>query len=922
MIRLVDVSKDYIISKKAGVSIPALKSVSLEFSGFGFVTVTGKSGSGKTTLLNILGGLDAPTSGAVEFNGRSLWALRAFELDCLRAVSIGYVFQDYNLLNDYSVSENVKLAVKFQTGDKNEIERRATEALKTVGLGDLGGRKISQLSGGQQQRVAIARVLAQNAPVIICDEPTGNLDSKTALEITEILKDMSKEKLVIVVTHDEETVNNYADRVIRLKDGEVVEDTVVKRFHAAAGASSGNTANAAVNAAEPSTDDAVNAGAEVAVDAIKLSTDIAEDAGAEITANAADCRVTDIITADAASDKKAPPDKNTALGDTEKPGKRKGGFAVKYRRLSLRDTLIMVGKNLCNTKIAGLMILILSIAAFSLFTVFYSLSNYNSQSAFVETLKHNRQYVFTVTKYIDSSGTEQTVAGEVFVYGPQIYYEAVRIEDIAGLDKLVDGKAEFYPSYFFGKNFQDFFPNFIAAADTGFEYNISGFREVIAVADFSKFNMPLLYGRFPRAANEILIYDYAAACMLEHGLLRGQISDAVGAEFTDTDTGFKMKISGVLESDYERYSYIKYKKDNYDFEETYLTSLQTVYAMPSFIDLLEAERPYQSVLKLYAVSEQGLTDIAAKKIKYSAIAPAAKNIFAAIENYGDTEGVWLTKRQLADILGVKSEDLTLQAAEDFLNDGFIGADRYYYDWSIEKSLPFSSGFTVLGVVDGADGYSDGAINFFTAEPIPFSNAAFRQIYISLGKDWKINEKILSLFVWSDGRDERFYRENPDYIKVGYTDYTAVGILIRDADDYISTVRSFADDITLITAIAAMLGIVLFTAGAIKKNSYKIGVLKSLGAGNLDITFVFGLEIVLIFLAAFAVSIGISFLLMSRINSEFTGVFKSDLVFFAIKPIYLLSVFSISASAVIVATLIPLIRLYLTAPMSIIKNNRK
>lgn len=222
MLQLINVKKIY--RTKAG-EVAALDGVDLLFPETGMVFVTGKSGSGKTTLLNVVGGLDGIDSGEILVYGKKFSEFTADEYDSYRNTLIGFIFQEYNLLTDYNIEKNVGIADELQgkKTDKAELER----VLASVGIENFQGRKPGQLSGGQKQRVAIARALIKNPKIIMADEPTGALDSATGIQVIEELKRLSREKLVIVISHDLELAKNYADRIIRLVDGKVVEDVTI-----------------------------------------------------------------------------------------------------------------------------------------------------------------------------------------------------------------------------------------------------------------------------------------------------------------------------------------------------------------------------------------------------------------------------------------------------------------------------------------------------------------------------------------------------------------------------------------------------------------------------------------------------------------------------------------------------------------------
>lgn len=222
MLQCKNIIKDYVSGDEI---VHALKGVSLSFREHEFVSILGQSGCGKTTFLNIIGGLDHYTSGDLIINGKSTKDYCDKDWDTYRNHQVGFVFQSYNLIMHQSVLSNVELALTLTGVNKEERRKRAIEALNKVGLSDQIHKKPTQMSGGQMQRVAIARAIVNNPDIILADEPTGALDSATSVQIMEILKEISKDKLVIMVTHNPQLADEYSSRIIRLKDGSLVSDS-------------------------------------------------------------------------------------------------------------------------------------------------------------------------------------------------------------------------------------------------------------------------------------------------------------------------------------------------------------------------------------------------------------------------------------------------------------------------------------------------------------------------------------------------------------------------------------------------------------------------------------------------------------------------------------------------------------------------
>ncbi len=225
IVEVQDLKKDYVLEK---ITVPALRSVTLKVEKGEFIAIMGASGSGKSTFMNIIGCLDRPTSGTYLLDGMDVSKLKRDELAVIRNKKIGFVFQGFNLLKRTSALDNVELPMFYNGLSAEERKERAAAALKTVGLEGRESHHPNQLSGGQQQRVAIARALVNNAPIILADEPTGNLDSKTSEEIMHLFVRLNEQAgiTIVLVTHEHD-IAAYSKRTISFKDGTIISDEPV-----------------------------------------------------------------------------------------------------------------------------------------------------------------------------------------------------------------------------------------------------------------------------------------------------------------------------------------------------------------------------------------------------------------------------------------------------------------------------------------------------------------------------------------------------------------------------------------------------------------------------------------------------------------------------------------------------------------------
>lgn len=376
---------------KGGAEVRAVDDVSVAFNEKGMVFLLGKSGSGKSTLLNLCGGLDSPDGGEIVVKGRSSKDFTQADFDSYRNTFVGFVFQEYNILDEFSVEDNIALALELQ--GKNKDKAAVAEILSKVDLTDFAKRKPNTLSGGQKQRVAIARALVKNPEIILADEPTGALDSNTGKQVLDTLKKLSEEKLVIVVSHDREFAEQYGDRIIELKDGKIISDVTKTKIAAA-------TASENVSFIGDDTVSVKDGSALTDEDMKKIRSFLSAKSGnvviasgeKEVSAYKKVARIDD----DGAKE---------SFRDTEKsdvPEKKYGADDSKLirSRLPVRHAVRIGASGLKVKPFRLFFTILLSFIAFAMFGLFSTLTFYDAKTTAIETYKNSDyDYLFTNKLY-------------------------------------------------------------------------------------------------------------------------------------------------------------------------------------------------------------------------------------------------------------------------------------------------------------------------------------------------------------------------------------------------------------------------------------------------------------------------------------------------------------------------------------------
>ncbi len=480
MLEIINVKKIY--KTRAG-SLAALDGLSVNFPDHGMVFVTGKSGSGKTTLLNIVGGLDSFDSGEIVIDGKRFSKFTLGEYSAYRNTVIGFIFQEYNLLPDYTIEKNIKIATELQ-GQKHDA-KKLNDLLEMVDLKGLNKRKPSELSGGQKQRVAIARALIKNPKIIMADEPTGALDQATGIQVMDTLKKLSKEKLVIVVSHDMEMAEKYADRILRLVDGKLVEDVTI-------------------------TDDKITSSIIEENESLKIKMGATLDKNETLTLLNAIRDKKKIVAFDSEFVRNKVPTSQVACqtaedlqSTTTEKDKKKKTFVKSKMKLS---SSMFLGVRSLNVKPVRLIFtIIFSVLAFAMFGIFDSLSNFDELRAVTNILKSGDYPTITASAQYNNNGLSSHIRvnqGVIDNLNNNTGYDFRGLYEIDDLNEYGTGRALYIKE-----------PDIINTVPQGKSYYFKVLNDIVEfsddeitgegkqgdVVDPDGFNMKIVCGEWPSA---------------------------------------------------------------------------------------------------------------------------------------------------------------------------------------------------------------------------------------------------------------------------------------------------------------------------------------------------------------------------------------------------------------------------------------
>jgi len=520
MLEIKNLTKVY--KTKGGVDVKALNDVSTVFPETGMVFLLGKSGSGKSTLLNVCGGLDSPTSGEIIVKGKSSKNFTQSDFDSYRNTFVGFIFQEYNILNEFTVEENIALALELQ--GKSKDKEAINELLDKVDLKGYGNRKPNTLSGGQKQRIAIARALIKSPEIIMADEPTGALDSATGKQVFETLKKLSKDTLVMVVSHDREFAETYADRIIELKDGKIISD-VTKTSEKEEKLSSnvsvvGNTLCikngskltdndfSSIKSFLSTTDnDVIISKSEEDIKKIKKITKINDKGEKEVF-------------------------KDTIDSNIELKNYKKEDSKFIKSKLPLRHAFKIGVSSLKNKPIRLLFTIGLCASAFVMFGILSTMTFYNSDATFIETLKNSNYDLIQMSKEYEINETNYEYGEEIFSYsttGEGTFNDEELKKYVNQFGNQVFGGVTIYSSFSVQSSPSKYWLNKI---------------NTIAYLNEANSLHSTINGSYPKNDDEIVISSYTANVIFNNKIYDNENNKLVDLKKPEDVIGKKINIDG------------------------------------------------------------------------------------------------------------------------------------------------------------------------------------------------------------------------------------------------------------------------------------------------------------------------------------------------------------------------------------------
>lgn len=943
MIEVRNLYKTY--KPKKGKAVEALKNISLKFEDKGLVFILGKSGSGKSTLLNMLGGLDKFDAGEIIIKGKSSSDFTQSDFDSYRNTFIGFIFQEYNILNDFTVGANIALSMELQ--GKKPTKEALNSILDEVDLTGFASRKPNELSGGQKQRVAIARALIKNPEIIMADEPTGALDSNTGKQVFDTLKKLSEDKLVIVVSHDREFAEQYGDRVIELADGEIISD--IKKYVAKA-----SSVSDGIDIIEDKLIH-IKSGYELTENDLKMINDYLKQNTDSDSFISIDSKTNDDIRRAAKIDDSG---NREAFHDTtdeslDIPDYSPDDFKLIRSRLPLHNSLKMALGSLKKKPFRLIMTIILSTVAFTLFGLVNTMSTYDPVKSGTDSIIDSSVNYTAFTKEVNSDGS---------------FYEQQLLTD-----DDVDRISKKFPKLTFNKvispmtadlTIENLFNSDAINADSYFNYYITMFSGVVHVTDSTLSDMDYkITGRLPENDNEVAITSIAAESFIKAGYRKDEKqekaidikleTDLIGKTLSLSLGGYKeFTITGIIDTGYDVDRYSEYKEahseeslslkdymmiseknvvDAYSYHTMLFTSENifneisdsnigvesngSSYSTNFYdnsvnnnwynINYLAEYRMINDTIKSNIIlfdesKELGPTDIVIPVSLLAGNADASLNakIFGNIHDNGSA----LTEENIAAIKTAITENMDSLKSFPIMMECGSASNGWNFT---------SKTMNVAGVyVDIDTPYYGLAIlhdGFFKEAGIS-DDGKYKTVIADMPSDRSAITDIVKYSLDNGVKDMRYPLNN------------CTSYMVSNVNDIISTIKPVFLYTGIFFAVFAALMLMNFITTSISYKKREIGILRAVGARGTDVFKIFFNESLIIALINWLLSIIVTGVIVLIINTTCRSTYNLSITILHFGIIQLILMLIISTGVAFIASFIPVYKVSKKKPIEVIRKN--
>ncbi len=902
-----------IYKPKKGVPVVALDKVSLKFPETGMVFLLGKSGSGKSTLLNLLGGLDGYNGGEIVIKGVSSKEFKQKHFDSYRNTYVGFIFQEYNVLDDFTVGANIALAIELQNRKASDSE--VNEILKEVDLEGFGARKPNELSGGQKQRVAIARALVKKPQIIMADEPTGALDSNTGRAIFDTLKKLSKNKLVIVVSHDREFAETYADRIIELADGRVISDVELDNGTEEIKEElifEGNTVN-------------VPAGYHITEEDRKAINEYIEKLGSSANINLGT----------KLSNRRFKPTDQSKISATDTV------FNLIKSKLPFKNAFKIGASSLKHKKIRLVITILLSCISFGLFGLADTFGAYNHINTCTNSLIDTGfEYVATakskhigegIDSYWRDYGYNLSNADiDEIAHNTSVKMHGVYVPQNSELDfskhinpeiKLTETDYSVYSTYFSG--FAEI--NESTIADMGFKLLAGslpdGTKNEIAISEY-------VFEIFKKASYS----DGAVVTLLDgkQGYLYNEIKtheDIIGKKIKLSETEYT--VTAVIDTNFNLERYIKLTE-----KKEYQSNADQLVDMLLYSEFSSSARySYASIAMVgdgllnKMISERPpMTQITEGYISfYSNDMGVDSRYLAKLSDIGGEKIVWLNGEKTA--LGEKEIIATTDCLYRYSEDAVISSENYdeYYTKMLEGKTDFSAsmnifsegehkneeGYKLVGVIVTDEGKSKLESTVVCSDSLftTFADSKENIYEFSVGAMPEAKEEVRNLVSYC-------YREDSD---IRYQIQNSVTFELDSINEALKMMSKVFLYIGLGFALFAALMLANFIGTSISYKKQEIGILRAIGSRSNDVFRIFFAESFIIAMINFllsAIGVGVVTAIINSVIRNQLGLLITVLTF---GPRQILLLFAVSIFVAFTASFFPVKRIASKKPIDAIRN---